>query len=217
MTKVKGNEKMKRAVSMDISDELQHELRARGILLLDGDEIDGMESGAFYRDLFWLAMSGWPKEKPIWTILNSPGGSVYQGFAICDAIGSFVEQGYTMNVCGIGYVASAAAAIISKASPGGRYALPTTQFLLHEVSDDLPGREDTTQTEERAAEKKRINGIICSIVADRAGMEHGEFLAKVRKTNFWMGAEDAKKFGKNGLIDEICTTFPFMDVLQKKD
>jgi len=213
MTKAKEGQVV-RQVALDISEEVYDKLRSRGVLILDGKGVDVEESGIFYRDLFFLVMSGWTKERPIWILLNSPGGGVNQGFAICDAIRAFTQEGYTINIVGLGEVSSVAAAILQTGTR--RYALPTTQFLLHQVSDEhVFLKEEMTQTEERAAEKKRINTILCAIIVERVGMDTVEFLAKVKKTDLFMSAQEALTFGKHGLIDEICATFPFMDALEK--
>ena len=44
---------------------------------------------------------------------------------------------------------------------------------------------------------------------------HG--IALVKKKDYWFGAEEGRQLGKAGLIDEICTTFPFIDALTAKD
>src|SRR3989344_5936416 len=213
MVEKKNQEKRQRVVSLDFADEVYDKLRNRGVLFLDGEEVNVFESGSFYRDLFFLAMSGWPKEKPIWVVLNSPGGSADQCFAICDSILSFTRSGYTINVLGVGEVASAAVIILHTGTR--RYALENTRFLAHQVRQgSLFHEEEVTQGEERVAEMKRVNKQACAIVAKRTGMDLAVLFGKISKTDLYMSAEDAMKFGTHGLIDEICPIFPFMDVLE---
>lgn len=216
MTKAK-EENIERSLSLDIGEETYYRLRSRGILILDETQVDVLESGVFYRDMFYLVMSGWPKEKPIWVMLNSPGGDAYQCFAICDTINSFTAQGYTINIVGIGIVASAATIVLQTGTR--RYALPNTRFLTHQLRQTHNSEdEEVSHGKERIAELERINEQGCQIIAKRIGMDfQAELFPQITKTDLWKNAEEAKKFGPNGLIDEICTTFPFMDVLQKKD
>ena len=201
-----------RHVQMDLSEELWDRLRSRGILFIDGEEVDATESGCFYRDMFYLAMSGWPKEKPIWVIDNSPGGHADQCFAICDTINAFKKEGYTVNTLCLGAVASAATIIFQAGSR--RYAMPTTRFLIHQVRQShVFLEEELGQGKDRLKEMERINNVACKIIADRVGMDLSVLLDMINKTDLWLSPEDALKFGPNGLIDEICETFPFMDRL----
>ncbi len=213
MTKPKHGE-MERSVGLDLADECEDRLRSRGILILDGDEVNVLESGLFYRELFFLASNGWPKDRPIWIILNSPGGHASQCFAICDTIRSFIKEGYTINIFCLGHVASAATILLQTASR--RYSAPNTRFLVHQVRQQhVFLEEEVSQGEERVAEMVRINTQACAIIAERVGMDLQDLLTRVKKTDLWLSADEAMKFGKNGLIDEICPTFPFLDLVAK--
>lgn len=214
MTKAKQGE-MERTVGLDLAEEYEDRMRSRGVLFLDGEEVNVTESGLFYRTLFYLVSQGWPKERPIWVVLNSPGGHASQCFAICDAIRAFVNEGYTINAFCLGHVASAATVLLQTASR--RYSLPNTRFLVHQVRQQhVFLEEEVSQGEERVAEMTRINAQAFALIADRIGMDLPELLGKVKKTDLWLNAEEALKFGKNGLIDEITTTLPFLGALAQK-
>jgi ATP-dependent protease ClpP protease subunit len=47
------------------------------------------------------------------------------------------------------------------------------------------------------------------IIAERAGMAIDELIRLSKKKDCWFSVEAARGLGKNGLIDEIITTFPF--------
>ncbi|OGZ06937.1 MAG: hypothetical protein A2942_01220 [Candidatus Lloydbacteria bacterium RIFCSPLOWO2_01_FULL_50_20] len=213
MTKGKTMDILRR-VSMGPEDERQEVLRRHGVFFLDAEEVNRDEAGCFYRDIFFLVASGWAKEKPMWVVLNSPGGHADQGFAIHDTIRLLIAAGYTVNTCVLGEAASVAMMILMAGTR--RYASPNTQFLLHQVSEEyIFLRVETTEAEERSNEMKRINHVYLSAIAERSGMALSDLTTQVRKKDFWLGAEEALKYGQHGLIDEICTTFPFMDALQK--
>jgi len=52
------------------------------------------------------------KAKPVWIVLNSPGGEIIQGFAVCDAISAAVKNGFTVNILATGFCASMATAVL---------------------------------------------------------------------------------------------------------
>jgi ATP-dependent Clp protease protease subunit len=149
------------------------------------------------------------KDKPIWVILNSPGGEIIQGFAVCDAIAAAVKDGFTVNVLAIGLCASMATAVLQSASR--RYSWPNTQFLVHQAQSygGESGQVEVNRVMEDADFLKKLNEIVLSIIANRTGMPLKELMTRSKKTDCWLTAEEAKSFGPNGLIDEIITGFPF--------
>ena len=146
--------------------------------------------------------------KPIWIILNTPGGSATECFAICDLMRAIIKNRTPLYVLGIGCVASAGVAIMQMASE--RYSLPNTQFLVHQASRYLEaGSEETSQGEERVEELKRKNKIFLSMISERSGMSLEDLASLAKKTDHWLDAKTAKGFGQNGLIDKIVEEFPF--------
>lgn len=187
-------------------DERRFALSDRGVLILD-DEIDGSASYAFILDFLYRHLLG--IKTPIWLILKSPGGGVAEGLAIFDAMTALATAGQEVNVLGIGQVASMATTMMQAGTR--RYSFPNTQFLVHQVRQTLPffKQEEVNEGRERQAEMDRINDIVMKIIADRAGMGLEEIKRLSEKKDYWLDAQSAKKFGTNGLIDEVITTFPF--------
>ncbi len=188
-------------------DERDYNLRARRILFID-DAVDAAVCGNFCRDLVYISERCLSEKLPIWIILNSPGGDVYYGIGIHDAIGVITARGITVNIVGMGLVASMASVIIQAGTK--RFATPHTQFLLHQVSDSILFREEEVNvTEERADEMKRINRIVMNIIAQRIGLDIEELLAKTKKLDYWLDVTQAKAMGTHGVIDEVITELPF--------
>jgi len=188
-----------------------HQFSRRGIIFLHY-EIDNDESYEFSHDLIYLTKIEPPMEagkiKPIWIILDSPGGDASAGFAIYDMIMAAVNAGIEVNIVGKGAVASMAAAIIQAGSR--RFVLPHTQFLVHEVSQTvIELAEKVSEGRERIEENERINRIYMSIIAERAGMDVNELIKLSKKTDCWFDAKSALKLGSHGLADEIITSLPF--------
>ena len=81
-----------------------------------------------------LALEAEDPEAPITLILNSPGGSVTDGFAIFDTI-RFIQP--RVRILCTGMAASIATVILLAADKEDRLALPNTKLLIHQVY--LPG------------------------------------------------------------------------------
>lgn len=189
-------------------DEKRIALAQKGILLLD-NEIDDSSFNIVTINLIYM-VSVVLTPSPIWIILNSPGGSVAQGFGIYDAIQMLVRKGKVVNILGLGHVASMATAVMQAGTR--RYSTPLTQFLVHQIRSTIGFfgmEEEVNQGRERQQEMDRINDIAMGLIANRAGMGLEEIKRLSEKKDFWLDPVSAKNFGKNGLIDEIITELPF--------
>ncbi len=201
-----------RRIVFDWIDERSAKLRQRGLFFVDQEMIDYDEAGGFYRDVYSLIIAGWPKEKPMWVVHNTPGGHVYHGLAIHDTICALNAAGYTINTFGMGHVASMGTAIIGAGKR--RCAAPSTQFLIHEVGEShLFLEEKASESIDRSAELQRVNGVVLRTIAARTEIDLRKLQRLCKKKDYWFGAKDALKLGKRGLIDEISSTLPFMDSL----
>jgi ATP-dependent Clp protease protease subunit len=146
-----------------------------------------------------LALEQADPEAPITMILNSPGGSVSDGFAIYDMM-RFIQP--EIRVVCTGLAASIATVILLGAPKEQRLAMPNTKLLIHQVY--IPGviRGQATDLEITAkdllATRQRINELLAQ--------ETGQSLERIDKdTNrdYWMTAEEAVEYG---LISRIVTT-----------
>ncbi|HET7335957.1 MAG TPA: ATP-dependent Clp protease proteolytic subunit [Rhizomicrobium sp.] len=127
-------------------------------------------------------------------LLNSPGGHVESGDTIHDMI-RYV--GPTVKIIGTGWVASAGAHIYLGASKENRYCLPYTRFLLHQPLGGVRGQASdiSIEAEEILKMRERIN----QEIARETGQAYEKVVADTER-NFWMGAEDAVKYGLVGRI-----------------
>ncbi len=196
---------VRRIVRLDIVDERIEFLAKNGVFILGG----GVDLSTFYGVLTGvLPILYSENKKPIWVILNSPGGDIFQGLAVYDLLKAVAQQGVSVNVVGIGMVASMAVCIMQAATR--RYAFPNTQFTIHQASLAGDGdRQEVNEMVEAAKELGRLNEIVLNIIAERSGMGMEELMRISKKTDYSIGAYHAKEFGPHGLIDEVVTTFPF--------
>ncbi len=193
-----------RSIRLDPIDEKLTAFAEKGVFLIGGPILEGVTFSLL------LSIGNLHKTEPdkeIWLILKSPGGQVDEGFAMYDLIRAFVKKGLNINILCMGLVASMGAGILQAAKR--RYSLPSTQFMIHEVSQVIMATENASESDERNAEIKRINNIVLGQLADRTGLDIKELAAQLRKTDVWLDAKAALKFGSNGLIDEIVDTLPF--------
>ena len=122
-------------------------------------------------------------------IVNSPGGHVESGDTIHDMI-RFV--GPRVKMIGTGWVASAGAHIFLGAKKENRFCLPFTRFLLHQPLGGVRGQvsDITIEAEEIIKMRERL----IREIASETGQPYERVVTDTER-NFWMGAEDAVKYG----------------------
>ena len=128
-------------------------------------------------------------EGDIRVIVNSPGGHVESGDTIHDMI-RFV--GSKVKMIGTGWVASAGAHIFLGAKKENRYCLPFTRFLLHQPLGGVQGQASDIHIE--AEEILKMRARLIKEIAVETGQPYEKVVADTER-NFWMGAEDAVKYG----------------------
>lgn len=126
--------------------------------------------------------------------INSPGGVIYDGLAIYDTI-QFIKP--DVQTIGIGLQASMGAFLLSSGTKGKRVALPNSRIMIHQPSSGTQGKitDQEITLKEGIFLKKRLNEILAK--------NTGQKVAKIEKDmerDFWMGVEEAKKYG---IIDSV--------------
>jgi ATP-dependent Clp protease protease subunit len=130
-------------------------------------------------------------------IVNSPGGHVESGDTIHDMI-RFV--GNRVKMIGTGWVASAGAHIFLGAKKENRLCLPFTRFLLHQPLGGVQGQASDITIE--AEEIIKMRARLIREIAVETGQPYEKVVADTER-NFWMGAEDAVKYG---LVSKVIST-----------
>ena len=174
-------------------------IRARTILI--SDPIDHKLTTRVIAQL--LLMDSADPDKPIRILINSPGGSADDGFAIYDMI-RFVRP--PVKIVSVGLSASAATVIMLAAEKADRYALPNARIMIHQPSMRYMGvAEDVKRTAEQILKlRERINKLYAR--------ETGQPLDKVVEDtdrDYWMSAQEAVEYG---LISRVVTHFNELDV-----
>jgi ATP-dependent Clp protease protease subunit len=128
-------------------------------------------------------------EGDIRVVVNSPGGHVESGDTIHDMI-RFV--GNRVKMIGTGWVASAGAHIYLGARRENRFCLPFTRFLLHQPLGGVRGQASDITIE--AEEIIKMRARLIREIAVETGQPYEKVVADTER-NFWMGAEEAVKYG----------------------
>jgi ATP-dependent Clp protease protease subunit len=136
-------------------------------------------------------------EGDIRVIVNSPGGHVESGDTIHDMI-RFV--GSKVKMIGTGWVASAGAHIYLGAKKENRFCLPFTRFLLHQPLGGVQGQASDITIE--AEEIIKMRARLIKEIATETGQPYEKVVADTER-NFWMGAEEAQKYG---LVSKVIST-----------
>lgn len=133
-------------------------------------------------------------DDPITVIVSSPGGHVESGDMIHDAIG-FIKP--TVNILGMGWVASAGALIYVSVPKEQRFCTPNTRFLLHQPSGGAGGA--ATDIEIQAKEILKMRDRLNKIFADATGQPIDR-IEKDTDRDYWMGPDEAIEYGLVGKI-----------------
>ncbi len=159
-----------------------------------GEDVNEHTANLVVAQLLHLAYND-PK-KDIKLYINSPGGSVYDGFAIYDTI-QFITP--DVQTIGIGVQASMGAFLLSSGTKGKRFALPSSRIMIHQPSSGTQGKitDQEITLREGLYLKQKLNEILAK--------NTGQKLSKVEKDtdrDFWMSAKEAVEYG---LVDQVIT------------
>lgn len=132
--------------------------------------------------------------KDIQIYINSPGGSVYAGLGIYDAI-----QNIKPNVSTIctGLAASMGAILLSAGADGKRSALRHSRIMIHQPLGGATGQASDIEITNNEIQK--LKGELYQILSDRTGKSY-EQIEEDSDRDYWLKAEEAKEYG---IIDEV--------------
>jgi len=157
-----------------------------------GTPIDDQIANLFVAELLHLESE--EPEKDISIYINSPGGSVYAGLTIYDAM-QFVRPDIQTTCVGI--AVSMAALILAGGAKGKRLALPNAKILIHQVSGGFEGQ--ATDIEIQAREVIKVKRRLEEIIAEHTGQPL-ERVAKDMERDYFMTPEQAREYG---MIDRV--------------
>jgi ATP-dependent Clp protease protease subunit len=140
--------------------------------------------------------------KPIRVVINSPGGSVDAGYAIYDVMRYVKAPVY--SICA-GLAASAATVILLGAKKEHRYSLPNTRFLIHQPSTGLQGQASDVAI--GAQEILKLRAKVNELLSRETGQPVSR-IAEDTHRDYWMSAEEARKYGLITTVLENVSQLP---------
>src|SRR5881394_2877601 len=166
------------------------------VIFLQGEIFDG-NANELVMKLLYLQSEN--RRKDIHFYINSPGGDVAATLAIYDTM-----QMLTCPICTycVGQAASGAAVLLAGGSKGKRFALPSSRVMLHQPYGGVQGQ--ISDIEIQANEILRYRQVLNNILAKHTGQPLDR-IAKDTDRDFFVGAEEAKKYG---LVDDILQKIP---------
>lgn len=133
-------------------------------------------------------------KKDIQIYLNTPGGSVYAGLGIYDTMNYITPD--VATIC-TGMAASMGAVLLCAGEAGKRTALPHSRVLIHQPMGGAQGQ--ASDIEITAREILKLKKELYDIISKHSGQTFKK-IEKDSDRDYWMTAEEAKKYG---MIDEI--------------
>ncbi len=157
-----------------------------------GEEVNETTASLIVAQMMFLEAED--PEKDIHFYINSPGGSVTDGFAIYDTM-HYVKCDVA-TYC-IGMAASMGAFLLAGGEKGKRFVLPNAEIMIHQPSGGAKGQ--ATEIEIVAKQILRTKERLNRILSENTG-QPVEKVAEDTERDNWMSAEEALEYG---LVDKI--------------
>lgn len=135
-------------------------------------------------------------EKPIQMYIQSPGGEVYSGLAIYDAM---QQVSAPVSTTAIGMTASFGTVVLAAGAPGMRYALPNATIHMHQPHGGARGQ--VTDMMIAARESQRLKDRLTQIFVERTGRDW-DVIERDTDRDIYFSAQQAKEYG---LVDAVLT------------
>ena len=159
-----------------------------------GEEVNETTANLIVAQMMFLEAED--PEKDIHFYINSPGGSVTDGFAIYDTM-HYVKCDVA-TYC-IGMAASMGAFLLAGGAKGKRFVLPNAEIMIHQPSGGAKGQ--ATEIEIVAKQILRTKERLNRILSENTGQPIEKVAADTERDN-WMSAEEALEYG---IVDKIIT------------
>ena len=137
-----------------------------------------------------LYLDAQDSKKPIHFYINTPGGSISDGFAIFDTV-RFLRAPVTTICTGL----SASMGTILMLSPPdkkNRVCLPNTRFMIHQPSSAYQG--SASDIEIGAKQILKLRDRLIEIYVEETKMDADRVRTDLHR-DYWMGADEAVEYG----------------------
>lgn len=163
------------------------------IVFLNG-EVNAQSANLVVAQLIYLEAKD--PNKDISLYINSPGGTVTDGFAIYDTM-QYIKCDVS-TIC-VGMAASMGAFLLSAGAKGKRYALANSEVMIHQPLGGTQGQ--ATDIQIQAEHILRLKKRLTKILADNCD-KSVEQVTQDCERDHYMTANEAKEYG---LVDKVFT------------
>ncbi len=157
-----------------------------------GDEVNDATASLVVAQLLFLESED--PDKDINLYINSPGGSITAGMAIYDTM-NYVKCDVS-TIC-VGMAASMGAFLLSSGAKGKRFALPSSEIMIHQPLGGTRGQ--ATDIKIHADRIIRIRKNLNEILSKNTGQPLQVIERDTERDNF-MSAAEAMQYG---LVDKV--------------
>jgi ATP-dependent Clp protease protease subunit len=183
-----------------------YSLLLRNRLIFLGTPINDQVANLTVAQLLFLNQED--RDAPINMYINSPGGQVYAGLAIYDAMQMISNP---ISTVAVGVTASFGTVLLAAGTKGQRYALPHATIHLHQPLGGAQGQ--VTDIEIQAKEFLRLRTKLNEILMKHTNQTE-EVIERDTERDFWMDADAAVEYG---LVDEVLEAQDKDDEEKKED
>ncbi len=185
---------LKDAANADRGGDVYQQLLKERIVFL-GSEVNQLTANAICAQLLLLAAED--ADRDVSFIINSPGGSIYDGLAIYDTM-QYVSC--DVSTITIGMAASMGQFLLCAGAHGKRFALPHARILMHQPLAQMQGQaaDIAIQAEQIMYLKRQL--------AERISFHTGQPVEKIQadsERDRWFTADEAQEYG---FIDQVIRT-----------
>ena len=164
-------------------------------IVMLNEEVNSASASVVVAQLLYLESKDPTKDISLY--INSPGGSVTDGFAIFDTM-NYIKCDVS-TIC-MGMAASMGAFLLAAGAKGKRLALPNSDIMIHQPSGGAQGQ--ATEIEINAQHILKIRERMNRLMAANTGQSYETICADTERDN-WKTAEEALAYG---LIDKVITS-----------
>lgn len=157
-----------------------------------GTPIDDQVANVIVAQLLYL--NSLDSKKQIDLYINSPGGVVYAGMAIYDAMNMISAP---VSTVAVGFTGSMATALLTSGEKGKRFALPQSTIHNHPTGGGAKGYTEDVRIATR--EQERLQAQLFHIIGENTGHTWKEIEEFFLRDKF-LNALEAQSFG---LVDEV--------------
>jgi len=180
----------------DDRDDFDLDSESERILFLT--DVDESPVTTVIAHLFTLAKKD--KKKSIYIVINTFGGSVYDMFALYDAMKYIQSLGTAVNTIGIGKIMSAGVLLLAAGSE--RKVGQNASIMYHWGKSEAAG--DIFEMEVEIQETKRIEHLCNKLLSENSKMSIADIENLISKrTDVYLSASDAIHYGIADMILEI--------------